>query len=86
MTRVLRFDNIEDRQVRAAIDKLAPIREIFQIILGNFQRYFVPSAELTLDEQLIPFRGRCSFRQYIPSKPATESRFLLWLMSIILIQ
>lgn len=70
LTRVLRFDNIEDRLVRAAIDKLAPIREIFQLFLANFQRYFVPSAEVTLDEQLIAFRGRCSFRQYIPSKPA----------------
>lgn len=70
LTRVLRLDNIEDRQARAAFDKLAPIREIFQMILANFQRNFVPSAELTLDEQLIPFRGRCSFRQYIPNKPA----------------
>ncbi|XP_054740501.1 piggyBac transposable element-derived protein 4-like [Anastrepha obliqua] len=28
------------------------------------------SAEMTLDEQLLSFRGRCSFRQYIPNKPA----------------
>lgn len=40
------------------------------MLLANFQHYFVPSAEVTLDEQLIAFRGRCSFRQYIPSKPA----------------
>lgn len=70
LTRVLRFDDIEDRPVRAAIDKLAPIREILQLFLSNFQHYFVPSAEMTLDEQLIAFRGRCAFRQYIPSKPA----------------
>lgn len=25
---------------------------------------------MTIDEQLLPFRGRCKFRQYIPSKPA----------------
>lgn len=25
---------------------------------------------MTIDEQLLPFRGRCSFKQYIPSKPA----------------
>jgi len=25
---------------------------------------------LTVDEQLLAFRGRCSFKQYIPSKPA----------------
>ncbi|GBP30200.1 hypothetical protein EVAR_94508_1 [Eumeta japonica] len=27
-------------------------------------------AEITLDEQLLAFRGRCAFRQYIPNKPA----------------
>ncbi|XP_014060865.1 piggyBac transposable element-derived protein 4 [Salmo salar] len=25
---------------------------------------------MTVDKQLVPFRGRCPFRQYIPSKPA----------------
>lgn len=70
LTRSLRFDDIGDRQVRANVDKLAPIREFVDLFLGNFQKYFVPSAEMTLDEQLLAFRGRCSFRQYIPSKPA----------------
>ncbi|XP_036322196.1 piggyBac transposable element-derived protein 4-like [Rhagoletis pomonella] len=70
LLRVIRFDDITERQDRASIDKLAPIREIFDLVLGNFQRYFTPSAEMTLDEQLLSFRGRCSFRQYIPSKPA----------------
>ena len=27
------------------------------------------SAFVTVDEQLIPFRGHCSFKQYMPSKP-----------------
>ncbi|GBP67719.1 PiggyBac transposable element-derived protein 4 [Eumeta japonica] len=70
LTRALRFDNIEDRHDRAVIDKLAPIRKIFDLILINFQKHFVPSAEMTLDEQLLAFRGRCIFRQYIPNKPA----------------
>ena len=25
---------------------------------------------MTIDEMLVGFRGKCSFRQYIPSKPA----------------
>ncbi|CAF4616702.1 unnamed protein product, partial [Rotaria magnacalcarata] len=29
----------------------------------------MPGGSLTVDEQLIPTRGRCNFRQYIPSKP-----------------
>lgn len=70
LLRALRFDDIRDREDRAKIDKLAPIREIFDLFLTNFQNFFVPSAEMTLDEQLLAFRGRCPFRQYIPSKPA----------------
>lgn len=31
---------------------------------------FIPYEYVTVDETLIPFRGRCSFRQYMPSKPA----------------
>ncbi|CAK1588947.1 unnamed protein product [Parnassius mnemosyne] len=47
LSRVLRFNNIEERQTRASIDKLAPIRDIFELLLANFQKYFVPSAEMT---------------------------------------
>lgn len=70
LMRNLRFDNFTDREQRREIDKLVAIRELFEIILHNFQTNFIPSEYLTIDEQLISFRGRCSFRQYIPSKPA----------------
>ena len=42
-------------------------------------RYYVPGAFLTVDEQLIPFRGRCSFIQYIPSKPAKYGLKVFWI-------
>ncbi|XP_039297458.1 piggyBac transposable element-derived protein 4-like [Nilaparvata lugens] len=70
LTRNIRFDDINTRTTRIKEDKLAPIRELFEKIVGNFQKNFIPSAEMTLDEQLIAFRGKCSFRQFIPSKPA----------------
>lgn len=31
---------------------------------------FSPDRDLTVDEQLVLFKGRCSFGQYIPKKPA----------------
>lgn len=70
LTRCLRFDDIRDRDERKAIDKLASIRELFEQFLTSFQNNFIPSEYLTVDEQLLAFRGRCSFKQYIPSKPA----------------
>ncbi|XP_061880293.1 piggyBac transposable element-derived protein 4-like [Entelurus aequoreus] len=30
---------------------------------------FNPGPEVTVDERLVPFPGKCPFRQYIPSKP-----------------
>ncbi|GFR91361.1 Piggybac transposable element-derived protein 4-like protein [Elysia marginata] len=36
-------------------------------------------ANLTMDEQLIPFRGLCPIIQYIPSKPAKYGLKLLWI-------
>ncbi|GBP63724.1 PiggyBac transposable element-derived protein 4 [Eumeta japonica] len=31
---------------------------------------YVPGTNVTIDEQLLAFRGRCKFRMYIPKKPA----------------
>nr|CAI5860047.1 unnamed protein product [Callosobruchus analis] len=70
LLRCLRFDDIRNRLERKEIDKLAPITEIFEIFLQNFQKNFIPSEFLTIDEQLLSFRGRCPFIQFIPSKPA----------------
>jgi len=33
-------------------------------------RFFIPYEYVTVDETLVSFRGRCSFKQYMPSKPA----------------
>ncbi|KAK3778106.1 hypothetical protein RRG08_062802 [Elysia crispata] len=35
----------------------------------NLGREYLPGPCLTVDEQLMPWRGRCSFLQYLPSKP-----------------
>lgn len=68
--RCIRFDDIMDRHHRREIDRLAPIRELFELMIHSFQRFFTPSEYCTIDEQLVKFRGRCPFRMYIPSKPA----------------
>lgn len=72
ISKFLRFDDRaqrlqEDRRVR---DKLAPIRNIYEKWNANMSRMYNPGQNVTVDEQLVPFRGRCSFKQYIPSKPA----------------
>ena len=61
-----------DRQRRRSEqrgDKLAPIRTFYEQWNQNLQLPYVPSANITIDEQLIAFRVRCPFKVYITRKP-----------------
>ena len=42
---------------------------MWEQFVENCRKCYVVSAFVTVDEQLIPFRGRCSYKQYMPSKP-----------------
>jgi Transposase IS4 len=67
--RVIRFDNAGARREKRSTDKLQPIRECFEMWNDHLQDGFIPGWSMTVDEQLVTYRGRCPFRQYIPSKP-----------------
>lgn len=69
ITRCLRFDDKEDRAERRSRDKLAPIRNAFDKWTHRVKMLYTPGDCITVDEQLIPFRDRSPFTQYIPSKP-----------------
>ncbi|XP_069704477.1 piggyBac transposable element-derived protein 4-like [Periplaneta americana] len=69
LLRCLRFDNIHDRQERKVIDKLAAVREVFELFVQNSQRCYIPSEYVTIDEQLVAFRGRCPMKVCMPTKP-----------------
>lgn len=62
----LRFDQ---RDNRSENDRLSPIRELWDRFIKNCEFYYNPSNDVTVDEQLLSFRGRCKFRMYIKSKP-----------------
>ncbi|XP_066248793.1 piggyBac transposable element-derived protein 4-like [Euwallacea similis] len=67
--RCCRFDDKSTREERRKIDKLAPIRELFDLFVNKCKACYSVSQNVTVDEKLESFRGKCSFRQYIPSKP-----------------
>ncbi|TWW71426.1 hypothetical protein D4764_17G0009090 [Takifugu flavidus] len=69
-SRLLRFDDRESRPARRVTDKRAAIREVWDKWVERLPYLFNPGPDVTVDEQLVPFRGRCPFRQYMPSKPA----------------
>ena len=66
--RVLQFDDAAAQRSCRSRDKFSPIRNVFEIWNKSLLDAFVPGPNLTVDEQLVTFRGRCLFRQYMPSK------------------
>ena len=42
------------------------------------QERYIPGPFICIDEQLVPFRGRCSFLQYLPSKPDRYGLKIFW--------
>ncbi|XP_023212527.1 uncharacterized protein LOC111615331 [Centruroides sculpturatus] len=66
----IRFDSKVTRLEKRKVDKLAPIRDLFEMFVENCVKNYSPSKFVTIDEMLVAFRGKCPFRQYIPSKPS----------------
>ncbi|XP_005110932.1 piggyBac transposable element-derived protein 4 [Aplysia californica] len=50
-------------------DKLFKLRRLFSHLNNKFSSVYCPEKELAVDESLMPWKGRVSFRQYRPSKP-----------------
>ena len=53
-------------------DRLKKIRPILEIVRNSFQTCLRPFQKLVIDESLMLYKGRLTFKQYIPSK---RSRF-----------
>lgn len=78
LLRFIRFDDKGTRSERRTNDKLAPIRVIWEKVNNNLKKHYLPGENITVDEQLVPFRGRCPFRQYMPSKPDKYGMKIWW--------
>ena len=50
-------------------DALYKLRPFLTKLLERFEAMFSPKKEMSLDEQMIKFKGRLSFKQYMPKKP-----------------
>ncbi|XP_028254563.1 piggyBac transposable element-derived protein 4-like [Parambassis ranga] len=70
-SKTLRFDDRKNRGVDGdPRDKLAAIREVWSKWSERLPALYNPGPAVTVDERMVPFKGRCSFRQYMPNKPA----------------
>lgn len=67
--RFLRFDEKSTRKTRLATDKFALASSLWEPFIENCKKSYIPSENVTVDEQLFPTKSRCPFTQYIASKP-----------------
>ncbi|XP_068204005.1 uncharacterized protein [Palaemon carinicauda] len=68
--RCLRFDDSNTRNVRKQNDRFAHIRKLWDSVIHKCIVNYRPGPHVTVDEQLLAFRGHCLFRMFIPNKPA----------------
>ena len=76
--RFMRFDNKNTRPQRREQDKLAAFRDVWTMFDAQLPKFYILSTDLTVDEQLVSFRGKCPFRQFMKSKPAKYGIQIWW--------
>ena len=59
-------------------DRLFKVRTVIDYVRGKCENNLNPSKNISVDEGMIAFRGRLSFRQYMPAKP-TKYGIKVWM-------
>ncbi|CAH1960999.1 unnamed protein product [Acanthoscelides obtectus] len=65
LLRVLHFN---DNEIIDKNDRLGKLSPLLENLTNKFKEVYVPEKSVCIDETLVPFRGRLSFRQYIKNK------------------
>ncbi|KAL9978523.1 hypothetical protein ACROYT_G016049 [Oculina patagonica] len=68
----------EPARGEANFDRLYKCRPALTAVLRNVQRCYSPTKNISIDEGMIAFKGRLSFRQYLPAKP-TKYGIKVWM-------
>ena len=75
----LRFDDKTTREARKQDDRMAPFRLVSDLFAAACKKHFNPGKNLTVDERMVPYRGRVKFRVYISNKP-DKYGMKLWML------
>jgi len=54
---------------KALINNSEKITEFMSLLLKRFQGSYQPKQDITIDESMIPFKGRSKMKFYLPNKP-----------------
>ena len=50
-------------------DRLFKVRRLLDLVTPKFESEYIPHKQVSVDEAMIPFKGRLSFKQYMKDKP-----------------
>ena len=76
---MIRFDDKATRAKRRFNDKLRLFCEVWDMFVETCNSMYLVGGLVCIDEQLLPFRGRCAFYQYMPKKPS-KYVIKIWMM------
>ena len=65
----IKFDDKRARVARLKQDKLVAFSFVWELFIENCKTQYNLRTNTTVNKQLVPFRGRCPFTEYMPSKP-----------------
>jgi len=65
---LLRLLHFNDNKNQIKGDRLYKITPIIETLRKKFKKIFKPSQKLCIDESIVEWKGRLSFKQFIPSK------------------
>lgn len=73
--------HFSDNDKKDGNDRLSKIRPILDMVKDLYGKYYVSNKEISIDENMIKFKGRLFFKQYLPSEASTEWGIKVWSMT-----
>ena len=67
--KITEYLHVSDRNNENANDKLSKVRPVIDSLKESFQSSYKPSKNVSVDEAMIKWTGRLSYKQYLPAKP-----------------
>ena len=66
---LLKFSHFSDnKKYHSNQDRLFKLKPLLNLLKARFRSVYIPGAVVTIDETMIPWRGKLLFKQYIPGK------------------
>ena len=77
---IKKYIHLADNQQLTKGDKAAKVQEVYNLLNKSLQQFGMFHANLSVDESMVPYRGRNSMKMYIKGKPIRFG-YKLWMLA-----